>query len=374
MFPKLPICLDRTPKRRTISLGQDDKSCLETDEQRPNLEIEMTSCIRTISKTATQSRLVRMTTVCLVAAGLVYVVPVIAQSDGTRGTGIGLSADTQNTANRAAASQQAGKNSATESSPVLAVTSASKTFNGAFSQQYGQIKTLEVRRGDSVSAGQSLVLLDTSVERAQYDYFMLQADTSLQTAAAQQEFQMATVRFERFKSIFELGGGNKFEVEEAQADAAVRRITVDIRKREGDIAAAQARGQQARIDQMQIKSPIAGVVSMIHYKEGEIVDQNRPVIEVVQLNPLFIELRDIQHATVSQLKTGQTVQVRYSVSSGVKGISVESAWNEAKINFISPLVDEATGYRLIRLEMPNPDLEPAGLEVEVKLPTVIVLK
>jgi len=334
-------------------------------------ENNMNQRIRMIRKESNQSGVVRSNAVRIAAAFTVAAAVFCLAPVG----GLVIA---QSPANQPSASQMAVMKAAVEAAPLLAVTSASKTFNGAFSQQYGLIKMVQVKRGDTVTAGRSLVLLDTAVEQAQYDYYMLQADTALQTAAAQQEFQMATVRYERFKSIFELGGGNKFEVEEAQADAAVRRITVDIRKREGDIAAAQARSQQARIDQMQIKSPIAGVVSMIHFKEGEIVDQNKPVIEVVQLDPLFIELRDIQHATVSQFKVGQTLQVRYSVGSGVtgasKGVNVEMTWKEAKINFISPLVDEATGYRLIRLEMPNPELEPAGLEVEIKLPAALAQK
>ena len=250
-----------------------------------------------------------------------------------------------------------------------AVTSSSKLFKGAFSQQYGLVEKINVKRGDSVKVGAILVELDSAVEKAQYDFYMLQADTSLQMSAAQQEHQLAEVRFARAKDIFAKGGGNKFEVEETEADAAVKRITIDIRKREGEIALAQARSQQARIDQMRIKSPVEGIVSEIHFKEGEIVDQNKAVIEVAQLDPLYIEMKDIPHQTVATLKVGQSIEVRYR-STNLSDKAPQSPWKQATINFISPLVDEATGFRLIRLQMPNPTLDPAGIEVDVRLPAV----
>ena len=47
-------------------------------------------------------------------------------------------------------------------------------------------------------------------------------------------------------------------------------------------------------------------------KEGEQVDESKPVMEIVDLDPLYVDVTLVDTSVVQRLKLGQKVQVRYA--------------------------------------------------------------
>ncbi len=64
-------------------------------------------------------------------------------------------------------------------------------------------------------------------------------------------------------------------------------------------------------------------------------------------------------ARARALKVGQALDVRYQD---------EEKWMTAKVTFLTPYADAASGTRRVRLEMRNEANREAGLPVYVKLP------
>lgn len=244
--------------------------------------------------------------------------------------------------------------------PIEGTTAPSEQRRLGFNLQ-GTVLDVSVERGAEVRQGQKLVSLDARVEQSQLNYYNLKADAAFQVAAAQAKFELAAIQLERKRQLAARNVTNELEVQEAEAAAKVAEIETKIAGRGGEEFAAQAAGQQVRVDQMAISSPIDGVVSDVLRKGGEVVREGEPVVEVVKLDPLYVELKLLDVAVARKLRKGQPMQVRYRGEEG-------AAWAAATVDFIAPVANAAAGTQYVRLSMPNPEGRSAGLNVEVQAP------
>lgn len=223
----------------------------------------------------------------------------------------------------------------------------------------GVVGEVNVKRNDKVKAGQPLLALVDTEEQATLQMYRLRADTSLQVAEAEQTAAVKTIDYERKVQMFNKGQvATDFEVKTAEAEMNIAKIRVDQAKHEGATAAAQADAQQARVDRMHKVSPIDGEVRDVIVKPGEQVDETKPVIEIVDLDPLHVEVKLVDASVVQKLKLGDKVQVKYPD---------ESQWREAEVESIDPSADSRTTTHPFRLRLPNPEGRSAGLRVEIQL-------
>jgi multidrug efflux pump subunit AcrA (membrane-fusion protein) len=115
---------------------------------------------------------------------------------------------------------------------------------------------------------------------------------------------------------------------------------------------------------MALKSPIDGLVEAIGVGPGEWADPQKPegLVTVVKNDPLWVEM----HLPVEQsqkIKKGDGLTVKHAG---------DAQPAEAKVIFITPVSDAASGTALVRLELPNPQDRPSGLSVSVMLPETVV--
>jgi multidrug efflux system membrane fusion protein len=108
---------------------------------------------------------------------------------------------------------------------------------------------------------------------------------------------------------------------------------------------------------MTLKAPTDGVIKELINDIGSNIDPTKPVVTVVQNNPLLVEVQVPALASL-QLKKGETLRVTYD----------KKNWREATVSFLSPQADAGSGMRMIRLELANADGEPSGLQIFVELP------
>lgn len=86
--------------------------------------------------------------------------------------------------------------------------------------------------------------------------------------------------------------------------AEVRRVFVQ----EG---AAVSKGDAlVQLDEVQFKSPFAGVVTHIAFKEGELVSPQMPVMSVTNLQKLHLEV-NLEQQSVMRVKKGQSVYISF---------------------------------------------------------------
>lgn len=224
----------------------------------------------------------------------------------------------------------------------------------------GVVGEVNVKRNDHVKVGQPLLSLVDTEEKALLDRYKLEADTALEVAEAQETAKVKTIDYQRKLQMFNKGQvATDFEVKTAQAEMNIANIKVEQAKHQGAVAQAQANAQQARVDKMHKLSPIDGEIRDVTVKPGEQVDESKPVLEVVDLDPLYVEVKLVESSVVQKLKLGDKVQVKYSD---------EDRWREAEVESIDPSADARTTTHPFRLRLPNPEGRNAGLRVDIQLP------
>jgi RND family efflux transporter MFP subunit len=244
---------------------------------------------------------------------------------------------------------------------VDAVTAPSQRLELALPQP-GVVREAAVVEGDRVSKGQVLLQQDDAAEQARLRGLKLRADVGIAVRARETDLALKRIIYERKRRLFEQGGGNESEMQEAETDMKLAEIAVERERHEGAVASADAMAQEERVRQMRLLSPIDGFVERIENGVGESTDPQRPSIVVVQIDPLDVEIKGLSSRQVATLKVGQVLQVRYSPN---------DPWMDAKVKFIAPVVDARSDTQLVKLTMPNPTGRYAGLKVQVRLPDAV---
>lgn len=226
--------------------------------------------------------------------------------------------------------------------------------------ELGKVAEVRVKEGDLVEAGDVLMVQDDRTDKAQLRALVAQADVAGRIALAEQRRDLAEVQLRRLDQKQRQGGNaSAIEVEEAELNKAIAETQITEERRQGLVAEAEVEGQQVVVDERVLKSPASGVVRSIEASVGEVFGPQTPALTLVTIDPLEVEVELVPADIVADMKLGETVRVRYLD---------EDEWRDATITFIDPVVNVSTGRRFFKLEMPNPELRPAGLNVEVQVP------
>jgi HlyD family secretion protein len=142
------------------------------------------------------------------------------------------------------------------------------------------LKTVEVAVGDSVSAGQVLATLDTTIIEAR----IAEAEAGVVTAET-------NVRYLR-----RVGVGNAHE----RIDAAL-----------ADVERAQAVVDQlkATLDQAMLTTPVSGTVISVDAAPGETANPGRVIFVIADLDHMRVETTDLSERDIPAVQTGQKASV-----------------------------------------------------------------
>lgn len=196
----------------------------------------------------------------------------------------------------------------------------------------GVLGEVRVERGDRVTKGQVVAMLESSVE---------QADLAL----AQAKAEFAARKVERNDELY-----RKRMISIHQTDEMATEM---------DLLQLEAAQAQARLERRTIRSPIDGVVVKRHLSPGEYV-QDEGILTVAQIDPLRVEVA-VPARLHGLLRVGIAGQVTWEIP--------RVGRHTAPITVVDPVIDAASGTIGVRLELPNPDHRlPAGTKCTVQLP------
>jgi HlyD family secretion protein len=266
----------------------------------------------------------------------------------------------------------------------------------------GKIVSLPVAEGERVRAGQVLARIDavqaeSDVSSAQAQVLALEADqrgvraqvraAAADVAAAEARAADAEQQFVRKNELFNAGllaaadlDTARTANENARAQLAAARAAAD--RVQHEEAAAERRAEQARagrrrvndiLSKTSIVSPIDGVVTRLHVREGEMVVvgiQNQPgttLMTVSDLSVIDAEMK-VAEADILRLALGQTSTVTLE--------SIPNRRFAGKVVEIGasalPVTGTAASARefkvVVRLEQPDPRLRP-GLTCDAEIVT-----
>jgi len=222
----------------------------------------------------------------------------------------------------------------------------------------GVIKEVKIKEGDVVKKGDVLMKQDDSEDRAELrvlDAAIKQSKGGIVVGEA--KLRVAESEYKSKLALKKAGAFNDLEVERAQAERDVAAAQIEQAKDEVAQGEAKREKQSTHVENMTLKADMDGVVKDLINDVGSNVDPTRPVMTMVDNSTLLVEVQVPAIASL-QLKKGDTMRVSYD----------RKTWRDAKLSFMSPQADAQSGMRMIRLELPNPQGEPSGLQAFVELP------
>jgi membrane fusion protein (multidrug efflux system) len=173
--------------------------------------------------------------------------------------------------------------------------------------------------GDAVRKGQQLATMRTvSLSPLGYPYEPLEV-----------QHQALQAELERMGPLYEQGAITDQQMDQLQAKA--------------DAAAAQLDSARAAVF---ITAPIAGTVTRIDFRPGEMVPNDRPLMQLARIDPVVLDLM-VEAVDVALIQRGMTVQLR---SSALPGQLFTGAVVERSLGAY-PVLNQFP----VRVEVPNPD-------------------
>lgn len=208
------------------------------------------------------------------------------------------------------------------------------------------VTEIPVRIGQSVTKGDTLVMLDPGGVQSQY-------------RQAEALFRNAEKQVIKMRALFDAGA-----ISEMQLDGAETGYDV-----------AKANFNSAR-QSIEIQAPFDGVVTDIHVRLGDEVAPGMPIVEVADIGSLRL-LLDVPTSQVGRLKTGLPVVVASPVESGVV--------MKGSIYSIADAADQATRSFEVECRFPTPpqgfspgmyvmaEIETETLELALVVPSEALL-
>jgi multidrug resistance efflux pump len=153
------------------------------------------------------------------------------------------------------------------------------------------VKEVIVKEGDEITAGQTLVVLNTP----ELEYSVIAAQEAFRSRQAYAELQ-------RYKRVLDIRKGKKFwDV-----------VPPEVRQRaDAEAASAQAalEAAQASLAESTLVAPLDASVASVDVMPGEFVQGNQVVITLATLNTLQLETTDLSERDIPKIKIGAPASI-----------------------------------------------------------------
>jgi RND family efflux transporter MFP subunit len=214
----------------------------------------------------------------------------------------------------------------------------------------GIARDIPVKEGDTVKAGQTLMVLDTP----DLQFAVTAAQANVRSAQAQVQIRRNEI-IKKYKINYHTFVVHKLrlpvpheEIEIAEAGVQQAQASIEI--------------AQANLAQGTLLAPFDGTVTSIAVVPGEFVSSNRAVLTLATLNTLQVETTDLSERDIPNVHIGDSANI--FVAALDKNIS-------GKVIGISPIASTVGGDVVFKVTI-APDAQPEGLrwgmtaEVEIK--------
>ena len=204
----------------------------------------------------------------------------------------------------------------------------------------GFITQINVKEGQTVSAGQVLFVLDNVTYQAQ----VRQAQAAVNTAQA--SCNTAKLNYENSKKLYEGQVIGDFELQSA---------TNQYESAKAALAQAQAGLASAKeaLSFCYVKSPSAGVVGTLPYKVGALVSAANVLTTVSNISTMEVYFSVTEIDALEMSKTGEALSAIPAVKLQLADGTVYG--HEGKVEKMSGVIDQATGTVQMIAVFPNPE-------------------
>jgi RND family efflux transporter MFP subunit len=212
----------------------------------------------------------------------------------------------------------------------------------------GIVREVPVKEGDVVKAGTPVLRLDGRLEEQEVKRRQILRDDDAKLEATRQRRDILLGLLNSARSLYK-GSGSISETELRRTELEYLEAAAAVRSLEADRARAGVEFDIAKydFDRRTVTSPINGVVVTVMADIGERVRRDDAVVRVVDQSHCIFTV-NVEEPFARAVKVGDSRRVE--VLSGEVAIPVE-----ARITFVSPVADPASGLVRMKLEFANPE-------------------
>ncbi|MGQ0626825.1 MAG: efflux RND transporter periplasmic adaptor subunit [Phycisphaerales bacterium] len=223
-----------------------------------------------------------------------------------------------------------------------------------------EVVEIIAKGGTAVKAGDLLVrgrdgevLAAVAAQRAR-------ADNETEVTSAEAQAALAQTRFDAVVEAKVQGVHNKAEFDEREAQLTVAKIAIDAarnRLKEERLRATQLEEQAKRY---RVEAPFDGMVDQVVCELGQSVNENQPIMRLVDISALYIDV---------PIKTTETILLNLGASKPawvLLDLPGDPVVLDGRILYVSPAADASSGTRRVRIELANPKLLPPGTNASVR--------
>ena len=227
-------------------------------------------------------------------------------------------------------------------------------------QVMSRVQQVLVREGDSVKAGQTLVVLDDATFRSATE----QAQAAVKAAesqqiAAQTNADLAASTLARYKQLQSQKSVSPQEMDEVTRRAEAATAQADALRAQANASKAQLSGSQAMLNYSIVAAPFAGVITGRMIDPGALASPGVPLIQIDSAGPLQLQAT-VAESAIALVHTGMKV-----------GISIDGSPNvdpSGIVTEIVPAADAPSHSFSIKIDLPPSRNLRAGMYATAEIP------
>ena len=213
-------------------------------------------------------------------------------------------------------------------------------------EQGGLVAERLFDEGQVVQAGQVLIKMKTDLLEAEFNTAeAARASAEATVTRSQAQLENATNKLARMVRISETAASGE-ELRDAATEEKVRKADVAVQKAIHSEKAAEAARLRLMIDKLQVKAPVAGMVSRRHVEVGQWVKQGEAVADLVQLDPLWVRVH-VPESVIARIQPGDEAAVSIDALKGQKFTAV--------VDQVLPEADPLSRTFAVKLKVKNPE-------------------
>ena len=227
-------------------------------------------------------------------------------------------------------------------------------------QVMGRVQQVLVREGDTVRAGQTLVILDDATLRSASE----QAESAVKAAenqqiAAQTNADLAASTLARYKQLQAQKSVSPQEMDEVTRRAEGATAQVDVLRAQASVMKAQQAGARALLGYTRVAAPFAGIVTARMVDPGALASPGVPLVQIDSAGPLQLQAT-VAESAIALVRTGMKVSVPIDGAPG--------AAPQGTVSQIVPAADTSSHTFLVKIDLPSSKELRAGMYATAEIP------
>lgn len=219
------------------------------------------------------------------------------------------------------------------------------------------IESIPISEGDFVLRHTTLVQFRADLQKIATEIAQARAESTIEIETAKAKLGQAQSEYDRFSRLNRSDSASDKEANDALHLVTLRTLDLKLAEFEAEQARRAFLQAQSRLDMHTVRAPFDGFVTELHHHEGESVEEQQPVLTLVQIDPLEV-IVDCPIEHVSKIKKGQ----RYIV----QPTDDHESPRVGNVSFVGKVADPASQTVRIKLSVGNDDaVWLAGLKVVV---------